>query len=173
MMNGMPFRRRMSLRPINSTKNIVQDVAIIAAAGQRSQPIIQSVDSATLADTDAVERGSKVNTIYIECWLYGNAVAGVNSPITWGLYRNPGGNIPPGTPSGAGTFDNKRNYFAMGKGLVGASGNGQPGYLIRGWFSIPQRYRKINNADTITLEMENNTANDLNFCFMAIYKWYK
>ncbi len=173
-MNSMVFRRsRNMLRPINSTKNIVQDVAIIAAAAQRSQNIIQSVDSATLADTDAVTRGSRVNTVYIECWLYGNAVAGVNSPVTWGIYRNPGGNIPPGSPSGAGTFDNKRNYIAMGKGLIGASGNGQPGYLIRGWFSIPRRYRMQQNADRLSLEVENNTANDINFCFLSIYKWYR
>ncbi len=169
----MVFRRsNNALRPINSRKNIFQDVSIIAAATLGSFRLLQSVDAATLADTDAVTFGAKVNTMYIECWIYGNAVAGVNSPITWSLQKSPGDVVPIVTPELAGSNDDKRWVYAMGKGLIGASGNGQPGYLIRGWFSIPKRMRRIGANDSFFLSIKNDTANDLNVCIMCIYKWY-
>ncbi len=172
----MSFRSRRGMaakRPINSRKNIVQDVAIILAAAEGATNIVQTVEGMpALAATAQVTAGSRINTIYLEVWIYGNAVAGVNSPIAWTLAKNPGGNLNLPQPSNAGADDNKRWIFAMGKGLVGASGNGQPGYLIRGWFSIPNRMRRMGFNDNIVLTIENNTANDLNVCRLFIYKWY-
>ncbi len=174
MMNGMVFRRRFqNLRPIHSIKNIVQDVAIIAAAGVRSQLIINTVETPALADTDGVKAGARINTIYIECWLYGNAVAGVNSPVTWFIGKSPGGNLTLPDPAVQGTDDNKKWIFASGKGLLGGTATGQPGYLIRGWFSIPKKMRRFGFNDQLFLRVKNDTANDINFCFMAIYKWYE
>ncbi len=174
MMNGMVFRRRSNaLRPIDSNKNVVNDLAIIAAAGQRDNVIALAVDSAALAAVTNVERGCTINQIYIECWLYGNAVAGVNSRISWYLMKNPGGNLVEPDPSIVGPSDNKKFIFAQGTGLVGNSGNGQPGYLIRGWFSVPKRYRRMGANDAFVLSIKNDTANDVNQCFLIIYKWYK
>ncbi len=170
----MSFRRRRNaLRPINSRKNIVQAVAIASAAGTDATTIALAVEGMpALAATSQVVAGARINTIYLEVWIYGNAVAGINSPVTWMLFKNPGGNITPPDPALAGASDTKKFIFAMGKGLVGASANGQPGYLIRGWFSIPQRYRRFGFGDTIGLRIKNDTANDLNICKMFIYKWY-
>ncbi len=125
-----------------------------------------------LADTDGVVAGSKTNTIFIECWIYGNAVAGVNSAITWGLFKNPGNALATPNPNTIGNNDLKKFYFMLGKGLVGASGNGQPGYLIKGWFSIPRNYRKNGFDDQTSLVIRNDTANDLNVCRLFVYKWY-
>ncbi len=160
-------------RPINSRKNIVQNVAIIAAAGTSTTRIVNSVETMpALAQAAQVVTGSVVNTIYLEVWMYGNAVAGVNSPVTWYLCKNPGNNLTMPDPAVAGTDDNKRWIYAMGKGLVGSSGNGQPGYLIRGWFSIPKRMRRMGFDDEIQLLIKNDTANDINLCTLMIYKWY-
>ncbi len=168
------FRRGMAAkRPINSRKNIVQNIAIGAAASETQLNIAIAVESMpALAATSQVVAGARINTVYLEVWVYGNAVAGINSPIAWTLAKNPGGNLNLPQPSTAGTDDNKRWIFAMGKGLVGNSGNGQPGYLIRGWFSIPKRMRRFGFGDTLVLNIENNTANDLNICELIIYKWY-
>ncbi len=148
-------------------------MAIVAAAATRTEIIANAVDTATLAVTNEVDRGCKINTVYIECWLYGNAVEGVNSPIEWFIAKNPGNNLTLPNPATQGASDNKKFIFASGKGLVGSSLNGQPGYLIRGWFSIPKRYRRFGSSDRLVLHTRNSTANDLNYCFMAIYKWYK
>ncbi len=174
MMSTMPFRRRSrQLNVIHSRKNIVQDVAIIAAAATGTIQVANAVDNPVITATNQVTSGCKINTLYFEVWLYGNAVAGVNSPIVWQINKNPANQLVFVAPSSAGTSTNKRHIFAMGKGLVGASGNGQPGYLIRGWFSIPKSMRLMRFGDTIQLRIENNTANDLNVCRLTIYKWYE
>ncbi len=166
-------RRRNALRPINSRKNIDQSVAIVAAAAVNVDNFAVAVEGMpALAATSQVTAGAHINTVYLEVWMYGNAVAGVNSPIAWSLSKNPGGNLTIPAPSSAGASDNKKFIFAMGKGLVGSSLNGQPGYLIRGWFSIPKKYRRMGFGDLISLHVENNTANDLNLCKLFIYKWY-
>ncbi len=170
----MVFRRKNNFRNvIHSRKNVVQDVAIILAAATGTTNIVNAVDNPVITSTNQVSSGSKINTIYVEVWLYGNAVAGVNSPITWQLNKNTGNNLTFVAPSSAGTDTNKRYIFAMGKGLVGASGNGQPGYLIRGWFSLPKSMKLMRFEDTLQLRIENNTANDLNVCRLFIYKWYE
>ncbi len=167
------FRRGFALRPVDSAKNIVNDLAIVGAATQHEVAIVDSVDSATLAVTNSVTIGSRVNQIYIECWLYGNAVAGINSRISWGIAKNPGTNLTMPSMSAAGVSDNKKFIFAMGTGLVGNSANGQPGYLIRGWFSVPRKYRRMGHDDRISLFVRNDTANDVNLCMVAVYKHYK
>ncbi len=170
----MSFRRRgNALRPIDSNKNIVNDLAIVGANTQTEFVLSNAVDSAGLANAAQVERGCTINTIYLEFWIYGNAVAGINSRISWGLLKDPGGNLTFPSMSVAGIDDNKKWIFAMGTGLVGASANGQPGYLIRGWFSIPKKMRRQGANDNFILAIRNDTANDLNVCGLAIYKWYK
>lgn len=166
------FRRAFALRPVTSRKNIVQDVAIIAAAAKPGFTIAKAVDNPVLANTDEVQTGCRLNTVYIECWIYGNGVAGVNTPIVWNIHKNPNNALTMPNPSSAGADANKRWIFAMGKGLVGNQANGQPGYVIRGWFSIPKKMRRMGANDYIKLQIENNTANDLNVCRLAVYKWY-
>lgn len=166
-------RRSLSLRPIHSIKNIVNDLLIVGANTTNLQTVANAVNSATLGNQREVTRGSTINQVYIEMWLYGNAVAGVNSRIAWGLFKNDAGVMVPPNPSSAGTAALKKQYFAMGTGLVGSQANGQPGYLIRGWFKIPKGYRKMRSDDIISMVVRNDTANDVNLCSVFIYKWYE
>jgi len=167
------FRRGRALAPIVSTKNINTGLSSVAANTTEVFAVSAAVDSATLAVTNSVERGSKINTFFCECWIYGSAVAGINSRISWGFFKNPGGNLTAPSPSVAGIDDNKKFYFAMGTGLVGNQANGQPGYLIKGWFSVPKGYRTQGANDQIQMIIRNDTANPINICRMLIYKWYK
>ncbi len=166
-------RTRFLGNQINSRKNIVQSINILSAATQLNLIIVDTVDTMpAIADTDGVTAGAKINTVYIEAWFYGNAVAGINSPLTWALVKSPGANLVIPDPATAGSDDNKRWIFAMGKGLLGNSANGQPGYLIRGWFSIPKRMRRFGHDDQLILAIKNDTANDVNICRIMVYKWY-
>jgi len=167
------MRRNDSRRPVISTKNINTGLSIVAANTTEVFVIANAVDSAALATTNTVERGSKINTVFVEQWIYGNATAGVNSRISWGFFKNPGANLTAPSPSVAGISDNKKFYYAMGTGLVGNSANGQPGYLVKGWFSIPKGYRTFGANDQLQMIIRNDTANDINVCRMFIYKWYK
>ncbi len=167
------FRRRQSLRPINSNKNVVNALSIAAAAGTDTTDFAVAVDGAALGNVTEVERASTINQIYLEVWIYGNAVAGVNSRISWFLAKNPGNNLTMPDASIVGLDDNKRFIFAQGTGLVGNSGNGQPGYLVRGWFKVPKNYRRMGANDRFQFDIKNDTANDINICKMFLYKWYK
>ncbi len=165
--------RRQSLRPINSRKNIVQSISGIAAAAQEVTAVVSAKDVMPgLTDTVGCTVGAHVNQIYIETWLYGAAVDNVNSPITWYIWKNPGTNLTPPNGAAAGTSDNKKHIFAMGKGLVGNQAAGQPGYLIRGWFKVPKTMRRMGFDDEIQFVIENDTANIVNTCKLFIYKWY-
>ncbi len=169
----MPFRRRRFLgSQINSRKNIVQAITSQVAGNQTTHLLAEGVDTASLANTAFVTTGARINTIYIEAWIYGAAADNVNSSVSWGLFKSPGTNLVAPTLSSAGTDDNKKWYFAMGKGLVGNQAAGQPGYLIRGWFSIPKKMRRVGFDDALFLVIENNTANTINICWLCIYKWY-
>ncbi len=171
-MNGMPFHRRKMLSPIVSNKNIVNQLLGPLANTTTLVTIAQAVDGAVLANQDEVERACKINQIYMEVWIYGVAVSGVNSRISWGIFKNPGNNLTFPSMSLAGTSDNKRHIFAQGSGLVGNSSDGQPGYLIRGWFKVPKGMRRMGAQDTFILSIRNDTANPLNVCALFIYKWY-
>ncbi len=165
--------RRGAMAPINSRKNIVQAIAGIAAAATEVTAIVSAKDVMPgLSDTVGCTVGAKVNTIYLEVWLYGDAADAVNSPITWYLWKNPGTNLTAPAPATCGTSDNKKHIFAMGKGLVGSQAAGQPGYLIRGWFSIPKTMRRMGFDDEIQLVIQNSTANIVNTCKLFVYKWY-
>ncbi len=169
----MPFRRGRGRLTINSRKNVVQEQQSIAANTTDVFDIIHASElMPTLADTDGVVAGAKVNTIFIECWMYGNAVAGVLSSISWGLFKNPGNALTTPNPNTIGNNDLKKFYFMLGRGLVGNQANGQPGYLIKGWFSIPKVYRKQGFDDVISLVIRNDSANPLDVCKLCVYKWY-
>jgi len=171
----MVFRRgnRSQLRPINSVKNIVQEISAVAAAAQATTVIAQAVDAPTLAATTEVEKACRINQIYIEVWIYGAAADNVNSPITWMLFQNPSNAFTTPAPSTVGASDLKRYVIAMGKGLVGNQAVGNPPYLIRGWFAVPKVRRRMGQDDTINFVLINNTAGVINTCKLFIYKWYK
>ncbi len=170
----MVFRRnRSQLRPINSIKNIVQDVDLLATGATLTKIIATSVDTSVLANTTEVDRGSRINTVYIEIYIYGNTTTGTNSPMTWFVMKNPSTEIAVPNPALLGTTDRKKFVFAMGRGLSGSSTTGSPPYVIRGWFSIPKRYRRMGQNDTLNWSIRNDSGANLNICSMFLYKWYK
>ncbi len=169
----MPYRRRMdSRRPINSNKNIVQTVNLLATGSTTDFAIADTVDAPVLANQSEVVTGATINQIYLEIWIYGNTSAGTNSPIEWYVAKNPGNNLTIGSAAVLGTNDNKKWTYAVGKGLVGSSANGQPGYVIRGWFSVPKKMRRMGHDDRMQFTLTNSTGANINVCFLSIYKWY-
>ncbi len=173
----MSFRRKRgfqsNLKPINSRKNIKQDVVIIATGTDGILAIADTVDVLpAIANTNNVTAGSRINTVYLEVWIFGNTAPGVNSAITWYVAKNPGNNLTLPDPSLAGADDNKRWIYAMGKGQVGQTASGSPPYLIRGWFSLPQRMRRFGHDDQLELHIKNDSGANINVCRLAVYKWY-
>ncbi len=143
--------------------------------------IVATVDSATLAQVDSVERGSTINGIFLSVFFIseGGEIANEVPLVDWYIIKNPGNNfantfdatnLP--TPGATGSHDNKRFIFHTEKGLTGggdASLSGIP-MVFKGVIRIPRVYRKMNANDVIQVAARANFATK--FCIQAIYKWY-
>ncbi len=179
----MVFRRRsMSLHPVNSKKHIVEFSGIIAASTNTVvHNIVDDVDTYTLADTNGVPTGSKVNGIYHSSFyiLEGGEVANEVPLVDWYIIHSPGGafgttfdadNLP--TPGATGVHKNKRFIIHTEKGLAGggdASLAGVP-MIFKGVIAIPRKMRRIGDGDQLVLCVRSNFA--MKMCTQSIYKHF-
>ncbi len=92
--------------------------------------------------------------------------------MAWMFMKNPATEIAVPNPATLGSNDRKKFVFAMGRGLAGASLTGAPPYVIRGWFSIPKRYRRQGSDDELQWTIRNDTGANINVCTLFLYKWY-
>ncbi len=174
-------RFQRGLHPVISTKNVV-DLSGILAAGTDTILLSLAItsDTATLAVASSVERGSTINSLFLEVYFIteGGEVANEVPLADFYVLKNPGNNfigfdttnLP--TPGATGTQDNKRFVFHEEKGLVGggdASLSGVP-MVFKGVLRIPKVYRKMNANDRIILCARANFATK--FCIKCIYKWF-
>ncbi len=140
-----------------------------------------SVDSATLAAVDSVERGSTINGMFVSLFFLteGGELANEVPLIDWYIIKDQGGNF--GTTFGAGDMpvpgaqgsnDNKRFVFHTEKGLAGGGDLSLAGVpmVFKGVIAIPKGFRKQNSGDVIKICARSNFATK--FCVQAIYKWY-
>ncbi len=179
----MVFRRNRgnALRPVISTKNVTETSAILAAGTDTVVlTVVNTVDSATLAANNSVERGAKVNGLFLSCFWYseGGELASEVPLVDWYIMKNNGNNFSGfdatnfPTPGAQGTHDNKRFIFHTEKGLTGggdASLSGVP-MIFKGVIALPRGMRKMNANDRIIICARSNFATK--FCIQAIYKWY-
>ncbi len=178
----MPFRNRMSLRPVNSKKHIVELATVIGAVTNTVVfNIIDDVDTYTLADTNGVPTGSKVNGFFLSFFIIseGGEVATEVPLVDWYVIHSPGGafgttfdadNLP--TPGATGIHKNKRFIIHTEKGLSGggdASLAGVP-MIFKGVIAIPRKWRRVGDGDALTLCIRTNFASKM--CAQAIYKHF-
>ncbi len=174
----MPFRPRYPHR--NSTKNIVETVGnLIAATPAVSLQLSDAVDSAALANANEVERGSAINALYLQLFIYLQAApAAAGAVADWYIIKDPGGimanagfvadGLP--TPGVTGTHENKRFIIHEEKGLPGNEDGGIPLYF-KGLIMIPKHMRTQRSGDNFLLVTESQEAG--RFCIKCIYKWHK
>ncbi len=129
---------------------------------------------ATGLTPDIVEEGAIVKACYVELWLSQDSASVVGS-YTVCLYKDPGGTNIMNTTNMAAIHDyqNKKNIFFTGQGLLTPSDGGQVPAL-RGWYKIPKGKQRFGLGDKMRLTIRNNnlTAIDVNFCGVIIYKEY-
>ncbi len=173
--------RHSGLHPVISTKNVFDTSSVLAATTDTilGTPVL-TVDSASLAATTSVERGSQISSLFLELFFFseGGEIAAEVPLVDWYIMKNPGGNfagfsaanLP--TPGATGGHDNKRYIFHEEKGLTGggdASLAGVP-MVFKGVLRIPRHMRKMNANDQIVIVGRSNFATK--FCIKAIYKWF-
>ncbi len=178
----MVFRR--GLRPINSTKNIREASGILAATTNTIiDVIVITVENATLANSDQIERGSTVNSVFLSNFFIseGGEVANEVPLVDWYIIKDTGGRMRAAgfvadglpTPGATGVHENKRYILHTEKGLTGggdASLSGVP-MIFKGVIRIPRGMRSFKANDELTVVGRSNFATK--FCNQAIYKWFK
>ncbi len=170
------------LHPVISTKNVSENSGVIAATTNTviSTPV-NTVDSATLAVTNSVERGSTVNSVFLSVFFISEdgEIANEVPLVDWYIIKNPGANfgvvfdatnLP--TPGAQGSHDNKRFIFHTEKGLTGGGDVSLAGVpmVFKGVLRLPKSYRKMNANDTVQIAVRTNFATK--FCIQTIYKWF-
>jgi len=166
--------RRMSLRPVNSTKNIVDVSGVLAIGSTTSVNLVDAVQS--LSDPpqpSQVQKASTVSSIYLSVFVLGNS-GSASGLVDWYVWKDAGGSnqASPDTPTAGNTNASnlKRFIFHEEKGLA-ATQDGTP-MVFKGVIRIPPRFRRMGQNDIIQLRLLSPVA-DMQFCVKAIYKWYQ
>ncbi len=138
------YRSRMALRPINRVKHVVDASADTAAAASGSFVIVNTVDSPTLANTNEVELGSKINGFYIRLEVVSNQAEGGGIPNAYMyLAKNVGNNLTLPAANAVGADDNKRFVIHQEMTMIennGPSSNART--IFNGVVVVPKGMRR-------------------------------
>ncbi len=168
------YRTRMALRPINRIKHVVDSSAtLLVAAGQLNTPVVSATDTPTLADTDGVQTGSKVNGIYLKVEVAClTTEAGGISNCYLQVMKNPGGNIVIPTASAVGGNDNKRFVIHQEMVMLQNATLGNPRVLFNGVIAIPKGYRRFGPNDQLYVSIISPIV-DIMLCIQCHYKEFR
>ncbi len=172
----------MGLRPIKSTKHIVEISSVSAAVTNAvALTIVRGEDNPVLSNTNEVQPGNKVSSIFLSVFYIaeGGEIANEVPLVDWYIIHNPGnafttvfdaGNNP--TPGATGSHLHKRHIFHTEKGLAGGGEVSLAGVpmIFKGVIKIPRGRQRIGQNDRITINHRTNFATK--FCIQAIYKDY-
>ncbi len=170
------FRRMGAMRPVNRIKHVIDASGTLAAATVLSQALIVATDTPTLADTDGVETGARVNGIYLKVEVASNEVLLAGIPNVYMMvWKNPGGNLVAGgipSPNAVGASDNKRFVFHQEMVMINKADGGNPRVLFNGVIAIPKGYRRMGPNDEIKINFISPVV-DITFCIQAHYKEFR
>ncbi len=161
------------MKPIVQTRKHIFQISqsTVAQAINVNNNFITAIEGARTLPNHVAE-GANVKACYVEIWLSQDSATIVGS-YTIVLYKNPGGNATISTTNMAALhdYDNKKNIFFTGQGLLTPNDGGQVP-AMRGWYKIPKGKQRFGLGDSMSVAIRNNnaTALDINFCGVIVYK---
>ncbi len=173
----MVFRRRtsMALRPINRIKHVFDSSATVAANTVIIFDVAVATDTPTLAVTNAVETGSKINGIYCRIEIASDEAIDLGAVPRCYMYlaKNPGNNVTLPFPATVGSDDNKRFVIHQEMSMIENKGRGSNARtLFNGVVVIPKGMRRMAPNDKIVAHVvcpQLNTA----ICVQFHYKEFR
>ncbi len=163
----------MSMRPINRIKHVVDFSGTASAAANVTNTLISATDTPTLAVTNSVITGGKVNAIYLKVEVASNETdAGAIPNIYMSIVKNPGGSIAVMTPNSIGDEDNKRFVIHQEMVMFNNLAGGNPRVLFNGVIVIPKGYRRFGPNDLLQITLQ-ATAVNYAFCIQCHYKEFR
>ncbi len=175
MIFQMPYhRRRMSLRPVNRIKHVVDSFATLAKATALPVNLIKSTDTPVLANTNECETGSKVNGIYLKVEVASNDVfdAGAIPNCYMIIFKNPGANLTAPSASAVGSDDNKRFVIHQEMIMINNLQGGNPRVLFNGVIAIPRGYRR-NGPNDLLQAIFLSPSLDIAVCVQCHFKEFR
>ncbi len=175
----MPYRRRgsyrnrraMSMRPVDSMKNVVE-IANSTGTTVQNEILVLTVDTAVTTASNQVQRGSNIKAIYLSFDVCGLAATGVRQITNLYLMKNPGANLTaPGTFT-VGTSNEKKFVFRQWSFQTMRNQDGNPPFHWEGWIPIPKRYQRFGTDDLLHLTQQTDTAAG-HLSGQCIYKWFR
>ncbi len=165
----MRHSRGLSLRPINSVKNIIDGVFLsVAAATVTSVVLAEGVNDYTGLAKD-VPIGAKISSIYLFVQILPTAGT---ANVDWYIWKRPGSVTTIGPVPGAtgGSVDRKWIMHEE-KGIPGNAADGAYPLTFKGVIRIPRGRQRMGEGDEIRLQLRG--ADIHNICVKAIYKFYQ
>ncbi len=168
------YRRMTALRPVNRIKHVFDSAATIAAGTTHIFTLASATDTPTLAVTNSVETGSKINGFYIKLVLASNeaTVAGAIPNIYMALFKNVGGNLTAVIPNAVGANDNKRFVIHQEMSMIQNVISSNPTTLFNGVVAIPKGYRRNAPGDVWQLLVLCPQI-DVSMCTQTHYKEFR
>lgn len=162
------YKRALALRPVMSDKREItwSNLAQNASTNQ-DVTIATAVVPGSVSTSTEVAQGSVVPWIFFEINFSANS-ASDSKVIHWKVHKVPSGLT--GTTN-ANTYNqpDKKFIFKRGMEMLPASGSSSQTKRIFA-VSIPKRYRKMNDDDTIYFSYICSSTVTINVCGIAIFK---
>ncbi len=159
------------MRPVNRIKHVVDKQSAITAGTTESTALVDTVDTPTLADTEGVETGSTVNSIYlkVEC----NATTSAALANVYMLVaKSPGNNVTLPAPNVVGASDNKRYVIHQEMVMLQQQDGTNPRTLFNGVIKIPRGYKRFGPDDALIFSILAPGVN-IQYCFQCHYKEFR
>ncbi len=167
------FRSRMALRPINRIKHVVDSSATVMGGAPGIFTVAIATDTPTLAGTNSVETGSKINGFYIRVEIAANeTIADAIPNCYFMLWKNPGGNLTRPVANSVGGNDNKNKVIHQEMSMLENVKGGNARTLFNGVIVIPKGMRRMAPNDLWELIVL-CPALDTAQCLQAHYKEFR
>ncbi len=170
----MVFRRAMALRPVVSTKHVVDNLGgLSSTANNINFATTVTSRSAGAFNPSEVVLGSSVKWFYVSVFIIGSTGAPLSGPIDWYIAKARDGQITTSFPDPGQTGnDDKRNQIIHEEKGLSGSGDGTP-MVFKGVIKIPRGMQRARNGDIWTMRMIASGSDAPNFCVKIIYKEYQ
>ncbi len=167
----------MTIRPVQSTKHGI-DVATSAAAEVQAVVILaEAVPSPNIANTEQVNYGSSIPSVYMRIEVLGTGTFVGVPRIYFALMKNPGNNLSIPNASAVGASDSKKFVMHQEMTMVGDATEVKiPRTMFQGVIRIPPRYRRFAANDRLLAlftHAAGETSGVTNACIQCIYKEYQ
>ncbi len=167
------FRRNLS--PINSIKHMVSQTLSTVASGATSERLVASAVAAPAATNNFdITQGSVLKAVFIEMWLIGAELIGVNTSFNVVLEKrtNLTTNFTAANAANLTAYENKKNILYTTQGIVASEQGSTAVPIMRGWYKIPKGKQRMGLGDEIALQLT-SLGGDFQLCGLFIYKEYR